>query len=454
MKPCVTLKPNRLCVGLHLNVLVVSLVCHLGVACGTEGSTRRKLSDVCTKNPDARSCRGSLAPSRPGTTPGPDDSGSSDGQAGYTIIPMSTKNAPDGRRDHSAVLANGKLIIFGGTGAGGSSLASGGMYDTATDSWLGLSMEGQAPESRASHAALWTGTKMLVWGGNKVTIDSSNKPILQPLATGASFDPATSRWSAVSSTNAPPLLESFSWVWAGSKFIVWGGLNTASGTALPTTPFVYDPIRDTWTLGSNTGAPAGRLQAAAVWTGSKMFVWGGKDIKGNLLDDGGLYDPAINSWTPVPASTEGPTARANHSMVWSGKEALVWGGTVQTSIGTQSSCPRDLGIFTPDAAVPWKRVASEASPLGRTMHAAAFLADRFLVWGGVCNVQTAGDTSPAERGGVYSVVTGLWKAFVPSVGALGRQGMSASSDTALSYFWGGGEINGYVSNEGFKATPR
>jgi hypothetical protein len=36
----------------------------------------------------------------------------------------------------------------------------------------------------------------------------------------------------------------------------------------------YDPA-DSWTATTTTNAPAGRLFHTAVWTGTKMIVWGG-----------------------------------------------------------------------------------------------------------------------------------------------------------------------------------
>ena len=50
-------------------------------------------------------------------------------------------------------------------------LNSGGIYDPATDTWAALATGG-APTGRSGHVAIWTGAKMLVWGGQ----DSSGYP--------------------------------------------------------------------------------------------------------------------------------------------------------------------------------------------------------------------------------------------------------------------------------------
>jgi hypothetical protein len=61
-------------------------------------------------------------------------------------------------------------------------------------------------------------------------------------------------------------------VWTGSKVIVWGGLY---GTAYVSTGGLYDPMTDTWTAMATANAPAGSGQTA-VWTGSKMNSGDGK----------------------------------------------------------------------------------------------------------------------------------------------------------------------------------
>jgi len=54
------------------------------------------------------------------------------------------------------------------------------------------------PNVRYSHSAIWTGTKMIVWGGTGLTNTTE-----VPLKTGGVFDPATSTWSALPTDGAP-----------------------------------------------------------------------------------------------------------------------------------------------------------------------------------------------------------------------------------------------------------
>ncbi|GAH95073.1 unnamed protein product, partial [marine sediment metagenome] len=49
---------------------------------------------------------------------------------------------------------------------------------------------------------------------------------------------------------------------------------------------------------TTTGAPAGRYDHTAVWTGSEMLIWGGFDGITDTLNTGGRYNPVSNSRQP------------------------------------------------------------------------------------------------------------------------------------------------------------
>ena len=54
--------------------------------------------------------------------------------------------------------------------------------------------------------------------------------------------------------------------------VVWGGQKDGAPLADGAR---YDPLTDTWTATAGTSAPGERAGHAAVWTGTKMLVWGG-----------------------------------------------------------------------------------------------------------------------------------------------------------------------------------
>src|SRR5437667_5394912 len=104
---------------------------------------------------------------------------------------------------------------------------------------------------------------MIVWGGGDSTNNYFN--------TGSKYDPSTDSWTATSATNAPDARASHTAVWTGSEMIAWGGYD---GSSFLNTGGRYNPGADSWTDTSTTNAPAGRQEHTAVWTGSEMIVWG------------------------------------------------------------------------------------------------------------------------------------------------------------------------------------
>src|SRR5438046_851208 len=78
--------------------------------------------------------------------------------------------------------------------------------------------------------------------------------------------------------------------------------------------------------GAQGDAPSPRGRHTVVWTGNKMLVWGGSSGSGKFYNDGGVYDPAANSWGAIPTNGA-PGPRFAHTAVWTGTEMIVWGGT-------------------------------------------------------------------------------------------------------------------------------
>jgi hypothetical protein len=123
---------------------------------------------------------------------------------------------------------------------------------------------------------VWTGKKMLVWGGWDGTAY---------VQTGGQYDPATDSWTSISPGGAPPTRFGHSAVWTGAEMIVWGGFD---GTNAVNTGAAYDPVADGW---SQTLTPTllGRYDHAAVWAGNRMIVWGGSPAFPVAFNDGARY---------------------------------------------------------------------------------------------------------------------------------------------------------------------
>src|SRR5205823_10998772 len=95
---------------------------------------------------------------------------------------------------------------------------SGGCID---DTWTPTNITG-APDGRVSHTAVWTGSEMIVWGGDNCFLSCD-------VNTGGRYNPSTDSWTTTSTTNAPDGRHNHTAVWTGSEMIVWGGFNIQIG---------------------------------------------------------------------------------------------------------------------------------------------------------------------------------------------------------------------------------
>jgi hypothetical protein len=255
----------------------------------------------------------------------------SDGCSADTWTATSTTGVPGGRAYHTAVWTGSEMIVWGGVGAGTLAFRdytiyvdTGGRYNPSTDSWTATSTTG-APDPRAYHTAVWTGSEMIVWGGysDDSASGGSNSTLFN---TGGRYNPSTDSWTATSTTNAPSAREFHTAVWTGTQMIVWGG--TPDGISYLNTGGRYSPSTNTWTATSTTNAPDARVDHTAVWTGSEMIVWGGgKNYRAddNFMNTGGRYKPSTDSWIAT-SITGAPARRAVHTAVWTGSQMIVWGG--------------------------------------------------------------------------------------------------------------------------------
>ena len=181
-----------------------------------------------------------------------------------TWTTVSITSAPSARNMHTAIWTGSKMIVWGGYNGSNNGNNDGGIYDPSNDTWSATSTT-NAPSGRAEHKTVWTGSKMIVWGG----VTSTSGTFLN---TGSIYDPSNNTWTATSLTNAPTQGRiDHSSVWTGSKMIVWGGYNTSNSY---NDGGIYDPTSNTWV--STLASPLlKRSDHSAVWTGSKMILWGG-----------------------------------------------------------------------------------------------------------------------------------------------------------------------------------
>jgi N-acetylneuraminic acid mutarotase len=347
-----------------------------------------------------------------------------------TWLPTSTVGfVPSGRIDHTALWTGSAMIIWGGN-PGGPMSNDGGRYDPATDTWTSTSTGLNVPTGRIGHTAVWTGTRMLVWGGQDA-IGYSN--------SGALYDPSTNTWQSTSVANAPPPRYAHTAVWTGSQMIVWGGYiyfedNPRSGGR-------YDPATDSWLPTSlSFTTPEPRHRHTAVWTGTQMIVWGGAENSTNelLMKSGGRYDPVGDAWLRTSELSNTPAARHKHTAVWTGNEMIVWGGSTS---GTTSVIG---GRYNPNSD-SWLPTTSQG-PKVRNGPVVLWTGTEMLVWGGA-STQTS--TADGDR---YNPATDTWSSMPPA--PTGGYGGSSGVWTGLEMIvWGGSNAPSAETAMGSRYNP-
>jgi len=300
-----------------------------------------------------------------------------------TWTAISTDGAPTAREHHAAIWTGTEMIIWGGVGQSGEYLDTGARYDPATDTWAPISAV-NAPVPIAYPGAVWTGTEMIIWGGYRLG--------------GGRYDPATDTWTPVSTVNAPN----------GGRGAVWADTEMMDKPSY-SAGGRYDPGSDTWTVMNTKGAPTNG--GSIVWTGTELIVWAFPSPC-----TGGRYDPTTDTWSamscldgppngptvwtgaemivcaqgpanvynPVSdswrrASSAGrPSNRVNHTAVWTGTEMIVWGG-----VWADGAPPENTGSRYDPAADSWRATSTALAPQGRFNHTAVWTGTEMIVWGGV-----------------------------------------------------------------------
>ncbi len=145
-----------------------------------------------------------------------------------------------------------------------------------------------------------TGSKLAAGAVTSANI-ASNSITAEQLAPGA-----------VSAANLAPGSAAANLQASGQSAVAQGGVILSSNyndAGLATAGYVKlgkVDLGDVWEQRAGGSPPSARQEHTAVWTGSEMIVWGGQGL--GALNDGGRYNPAANSWSAL-ATAGAPVAR-------------------------------------------------------------------------------------------------------------------------------------------------
>jgi N-acetylneuraminic acid mutarotase len=219
----------------------------------------------------------------------------------------------------------GRELIAWGGGCCGEASSAGFAYSPTTNRWRRLARSPLAPSQ--SPIGAWTGRELVVLVSG-VEPNVSSKPYPASFARAAAYDPASDTWRRIAPTPGRHSWDGATAVWDRHEVLVVGGAVIAADgrpLRLARVPLAYNPRTNCW----RRLAPmeSGRTDFAAVWTGKRLLVWGGRTDRRSSAErppSGFAYDTARNRWSRLPQAPL--RGRVDPVAVWTGKAMIVWGG--------------------------------------------------------------------------------------------------------------------------------
>lgn len=304
-------------------------------------------------------------------------------------------------------------------------------------SWAPMS---DAPlAGRRGHRAVWTGTEMIVWGGSAV--QTTPEPP-EYFADGAAYDPETNSWRVIAPSPLTARSDHYA-AWTGSEMLIVGGSFGANpGIGFRDDGAAYNPTTDSWRTIATPPIPIGS-EAAVTWTGSDLFIYGGRQIvdksePGAYFSQGALYNPATDAWRMV-ASWDG-RGRSGPAVAWTGSEVIVYGGGIRVGEappeGDLTEVYRDAAAYSPESN-SWRALADGPAAANECCSTAiaAWRGDSMFVW-----------YANPYRGpyfAIYDRGADRWVEYThkPDLGHYNGDGANASTGTGF-VFWGGAQGEG------------
>jgi hypothetical protein len=259
-------------------------------------------------------------------------------------------------------LGDSRVLMWGGIRECDAALGTGAILDVEARTWRSI-----APHTaRSAFAWTLTDTSLFVWGGASEWGDDvwRGRPDgATDVPGGAVYDPDDDTWTDVAVEGAPTGLRDAQAAWTGDSVVVWGGVD--SDGRVVDSGARWDPGTAQWMAMSSVGAPSPRAREALVWTPDGLFVWGGIDFgeaevtsgfEGQIFADGAMYDPLLDTWTPIPGGPPPLWWEAFPHVdfaVWTGSEVLLVGGVQGPPGGAEE--PGGVWAYEPLAAT-WRKV--------------------------------------------------------------------------------------------------
>jgi DNA-binding CsgD family transcriptional regulator/N-acetylneuraminic acid mutarotase len=231
----------------------------------------------------------------------------------------------------------------------------------------------------------------------------------------ASAQPAASsrasNWQSRAAMNQPR--NHFATAAYEGKIYVIGGSSETAATAIVER---YDPNNDIWVTLNDKPTPASHIRAVTLR--GRVYVPGGEDTAGSVLDSFEAYDPRSQQWQSLPPL---PAPRSRYALASAEGLLYLFGGW------DGDSSRNEVFIYDPDSQ-QWQ--TGEPMPTARQHAGAALVESRIYVVGGE---NADGPLQSNERYDPTQSEAGHWESAVPLPNAIANPAATEVVSTLLVF---------------------
>ena len=227
-------------------------------------------------------------------------------------------------RNNMGIAAMGtKIYAFGGIGSGNNFLNSTEVFDTSTNTWTNLGDRSNLNIPRFDMGVATIGTKIYAISGKDASYNFLN--------TTEVFDTTTNIWTSLGAiSNINTARFNMGTTTIGSKIYVFGGQDVKF-TNINTTE-VLDTTTNIWTsLGPTSNLNTARSGLGAGKIGTKIYAFGGQDVNFSYINTTEVFDTTTNIWTSLGPTSNLNTTRYEMGAATLGTNIYVFGGHIETN---------------------------------------------------------------------------------------------------------------------------
>ncbi len=211
-----------------------------------------------------------------------------------------------------------RLVLFGGQGRG--FFSDVWAYDIAGNRWQQLAADNAGPSTRYGHSAVLDAAtdRMIISHGftNAGRFDDT-----------WAFDLQTNQWRNLTPAGTKPLRRCLHHAVldaAGRTMYLYGGCASGFGPCPLGDLWAFNLSSNTWAEVTPQARPAAREHYGVSFDTRRNRIVLNGGTGGGIFSDTWFFDPAARTWTQLPLSVPGPSARYRHQGAYAAERGLTY----------------------------------------------------------------------------------------------------------------------------------